>query len=266
MIRKYVRQRQPDFVTPPHPTHHAAQSSTRTARTQALADAFQLQTSYGSGSTGRKNSYKITRRSYEKSASADTKPSTPLVPSCAWHSPMPSTPRNSSLSSFSPIPAIRSLRYACVSYDADTTMLLMLRSSDTNRSSPDTKSVACPYLSVAPIRPTSLPSTTTKSANPVPPPKSSPVRLIRQLRPRYHHATNATPPDTGKVASATKTVARPIWRATVPHPDSRPIQPNQRGETRTPSKRFSSASTAGPFSRVSRRTVGDDVYCDEPHL
>ena len=49
--------------------------------------------------------------------------------------------------------AIRSLCYTCVSYGPATTTLQMLHFSDTNHRSPDTKSVACSYLSVAPVPP-----------------------------------------------------------------------------------------------------------------
>ena len=51
------------------------------------------------------------------------------------------------------LPVIRGLRYTCVSYGPATTTLQMLHFSDTNHRSPDTKSVACSYLSVAPVPP-----------------------------------------------------------------------------------------------------------------
>ena len=46
------------------------------------------------------------------------------------------------------LPAIQCPCYTCVSYDLDTAALQMLHFSDTNHLSTDTKSVACPYLSV----------------------------------------------------------------------------------------------------------------------
>ena len=54
----------------------------------------------------------------------------------------------------------------------------------------------------------------------------TPMRRMRRLS------------DTKKIAPATKTVARPIWRATVSHTNSRTIHPNQHYETRPADQRL----------------------------
>ena len=84
--------------------------------------------------------------------------------------------------------------YTCVSYGPATTTLQIRHLSDTNHFSPATKSVEmCPYLRVD-ANPSNIPSPQhDEIRQPISPTQDSPVRLIRQLRPRYRHATNATP-------------------------------------------------------------------------
>ncbi len=105
--------------------------------------------------------------------------------------------RNPPTPCLAPTPAIQHQFYTCVSYGPATTTLQIRHLPDTNHLASDTKSVEMSNVLLSgpttPTRPTFPPTTTTKSANSVPSAQTAPVRLIRQLRPRYRHATNATP-------------------------------------------------------------------------
>ena len=112
--------------------------------------------------------------------------STPTRPT----SPPPTTTKSAN----PPSPPQTAPCYTCVSYGPDTTMLQMLHLLDTNPCSPDTKSVARPYLSVAPVHPKLLAPHHDEIRQPTLTRPNCPMRLDSQLRPSYDHETNETPP------------------------------------------------------------------------
>ena len=267
MIRKYVRPRQPDFVMPPHPTHHAAQASTRTARTQALADAFQLQTSYGSGSTGRKNSYKINSPQLRKVCQCRYKTIHPF--SALLRMALPYALNSTKFvtlvllsNSRHPEPALRMCQLRR-RYDHATNATLLRYKSLFPRyekcSMPLSERRAHPSNILTPSH------DDIRQPRPIPEVPGSGTVWSNTSQLRQWNEWNAFQIQT--MCSQIRTEFHALsGMVPSPHPDSRPIRPNQHDETRTLPKRFSSCSTPGPFSRVSRRTVGDDVYCEEPHL
>ena len=104
-----------------------------------------------------------------------------------------------------------------------------------------------PYLALQRHRPAPPSPAATKSANTALHPESHDMRRICQLRPSYDMRRMRRLTDTKKTAIATKSVARPIWRATVHHPNSRPVRHNKHYEIRIPSRDYRHAVKASDF-------------------
>ena len=207
MLRNYVRTRQPNFVMPPNPTQASADRkicalprrnapSLPPPQFPVVHPQCNSFVSYGPATTMLlMQLLPDTNRPF----SATKRVARPYL-RCNRHRPPSGGIRHDEIRQplyLAPTPAIQHQFYTCVSYGPATTTLQIRHLPDTNHLAPDTKSVEMSNVLLSgpttPTRPTFPPATTTKSANSVPSAQTAPVRLIRQLRPRYNHATNATP-------------------------------------------------------------------------
>ena len=191
--------------------------------------------------------------------------STPTRPTFALHS----TTKSVSLISPPPTPPCNSF----VSYGPDTTMLLMLRVSDTNRFSPDMKRVACSYLSVAPVRPISPPPHHDEIRQPRPAPEISPPwNSLVQYEPATAVERMERLSDTNHPSTDTNGVPRPIWHWNAPTKIPAPFAPTQHYETRPASQRLfvirpltAQQSKAPPMRHPKLRT-GQGWFSIGPHV
>ena len=207
MLRNYVRTRQPNFVMPPNPTQASADRkicalprrnapSLPPSQFPVVHPQCNSFVSYGPATT---MLLMQLLPDTNLSFSATNRVARPYL-RCNRHRPTSGRIRHDEIRQFIRLlqcPAIQHPFDTCVSYASATTTLQIRHLPDTNHLAPDTKSVEMSNVLLSgpttPTRPTFPPATTTKSANPVPSAQTAPVRLIRQLRPRYNYATNATP-------------------------------------------------------------------------
>ena len=266
MIRKYVRPRQPDFVTPPHSTHHAAQASTGTAQHKHWQTLFSYKPATAVAVLAEKIATKL--------LAAATK----SLPVQIQNHP----------------PLFTLLRMALPSALNSTKFVTLVLLSNSRHSEPALRMCQLRRrydhaTNATLLRYKSLFPRYEKSSMPLSERRAHPSNIltpshddIRQPLPipevprsgtvwsQYEPATAVERmelfSDTNNVLTDTDRVPPPIWRGTLPHPNSRPIHLNHHDETRTHRNVSRHAALPARLSCVSRRAVGDDVYCDRPHL
>ena len=278
MMREYAETGQAGSVTPPRPTKPGADSRTFAPPSSGTASPcvtshlpsppreqperqchWQTLFSYNSATAVAVLADKIATKLF--AAATETLPLQIQTRSTPCNTLMPNrtplrpyaTPRNPSPSPLSPTPRHPApIRHMCQlrpSYDHST-----------NSTPPRYKSrffsyesVESPYLRVD-TNPPNIPSPNHDEIRRLrPAPQTPPMRLIRQLRPSYDHATNATPLRYKSLFSryerSLTPYLAPICDGTVPHPKSRPIRPNYHYETRPHTSEYSCLLSISQNSR-----------------
>ncbi len=254
MMQKYVRTAQPDFVMPPRLIHPGAGSHILKPPTALPAFPYApmprrhdeiLQTQC-------RPQLPATRRPFDTCVSYDPDTTTRHIrhlpdtnrfssatrvsnpPICVSTSTSPKSSDHGTTKSANLLsPGQTAPCNSFVSYGPATTMLLMRRLSDTNRSFPDTNTVARPYLSIAPVRQKFSAHITTKSDNYDIPPKLHIVELSGPIRPSYGSGTNGTPLRYKSPVHSYKPSSTPYlrWHRTPPRFPPHPPQPTRRNTT-----------------------------------